>query len=411
MRSEIIAVGSELLSFGRNETNSLLLASRLIALGFSVPRKFVAADSEVEISECLALALSRSQVVLLTGGLGPTNDDVTRESVARFLGRRLIEDPEIVAALERRFRRFHFRLSENNRRQAQVPEGATVLPNPHGTAPGLCLEHSGALICLLPGPPRELTPMLDEHVVPLIRRRFATRPTLYRQLKVAGEAESRVDSRIEKIYRAFPEVDTTILSSPGIISLYFTWHGEGDREEAVRTLDELVGKVERELGESVYSHAEESLSEAVGRELRGRSLTLAAAESCTGGMLGELITDVPGSSDYFLGSMVCYSNLAKQRILGVDPGLIERLGAVSGEVAEQMAAGARRAVDASMAVSTTGIAGPGGGSEEKPVGTVYLGFSSLERTESKRLFLPGSREAVRIRTCNLALDWIRREIA
>lgn len=411
MRSEIIAVGSELLAFGRTETNSLLIASRFIRLGFTVPRKFVTADSEIEISECLSLALTRSEVVLLTGGLGPTNDDVTRETVARFLKRELIEDPEILHTLEQRSRRLRLRLTPNNRRQAQVPEGATVLPNANGTAPGLCLETDGRLIVLLPGPPRELTPMLDDQVLPLIRRRFSTRPSLCRQLKVAGEAESRVDSRIEKIYQAFPLIETTILSSPGIISLYFTWRGSGDEAEGHRMLGELVARIEEELGESVYSREEESLSEMLGRLLRGRSLTLAAAESCTGGMLGELITAIPGSSDYFLGSVVTYSNLAKERFLGVDPQKIASRGAVSGEVAEQMADGVRQALGASVAVSTTGIAGPGGGTEEKPVGTVYLGLSTPEKTRSRKLFLPGSREAVRLRSCNLALDWIRREIS
>ncbi|MEJ2078874.1 MAG: competence/damage-inducible protein A [Acidobacteriota bacterium] len=411
MRSEIIAVGSELLVFGRTETNSLLIASRLVSLGFSVPRKFVAADSEVEILECLSLALARSDVVLLTGGLGPTNDDVTRESVARFLDRALVEDPEILRTLEQRARQFRFSLTPNNRRQAQVPEGATVLPNANGTAPGLCLESDGKLVFLLPGPPRELTPMLDEQVLPLIRRHFPTKPSLNRRLKVAGEAESRVDHRIGKIYQAYPEVETTILSSPGIISLYFTWKGNGDEARGHRILEELVGRIEEALGKSVYSHEEESLSEALGRLLRSRALTLAAAESCTGGMLGELITEVPGSSDYFLGSVVTYSNQAKAGLLGVNPQKIAQLGAVSGEVAEQMATGARDALGASIAVSTTGIAGPGGGTEEKPVGTVYLGLSTAKETRSKKLFLPGNREAVRLRSCNLALDWIRREIS
>lgn len=411
MRSEIIAVGSELLGLGRTETNSLLIASRLKALGCTVSRKFVAADSEIEISECLALALGRSDVVIVTGGLGPTTDDVTRESVAHFLGRQLIEHADIVETLERRSRRYRLRLTPNNRRQAEVPEGATVLPNANGTAPGLCLEHEGKLIFLLPGPPRELAPMLEDQVLPLLRRRFATRPTLFRQLKVAGEAESRVDSRIAEIYRAFPQIETTILSSPGIISLYFTWRGEGDEADAHAVLDDLVGQVGRALGPSVYSHEDETLSEVLGQLLRSRSMTLAAAESCTGGMLGEMITNIPGSSDYFLGSVVCYSNLAKERLLGVDPERIRRLGAVSSEVAEQMAGGAREALGASVAVSTTGIAGPGGGTEEKPVGTVFLGLATARECRSRKLVLPGNREAIRLRTCILSLDWIRREIS
>ncbi|GAB4231167.1 MAG: competence/damage-inducible protein A [Acidobacteriota bacterium] len=408
MQAEIIAVGSELLGMGRPETNSLYLASRLLPLGFVLRRKSVVGDEPHLLQESLALAIAGADLILLTGGLGPTEDDVTREAVAGFLGRRLREDPELVAQLQRRYRRFGLRMSENNRRQAQVPEGARILPNPVGTAPGLALEAAGRWIILLPGPPRELRPMVEDHVIPLLQEVFPVRPRPLRILKVAGEPESAVDQRVAPLYRREAQVATTILSSPGIVSLYFLWKGE-DPREGEEKLERLVGAVREELGEAVYAEREETLAEALGTRLRRLGLSLAAAESCTGGWVGKLVTDVPGSSDYFRGGVVSYSNEAKMALLGVPAEVLEREGAVSAAVAEAMAAGARRAFAADVAVSATGIAGPGGGSDEKPVGTVYLGLAVANRVRSRRCWFPGDREAVRLRTAHLLLDWVRRE--
>lgn len=408
MQAEIIAVGSELLGMGRPETNSLYLASRLLPLGFQLRRKCVVGDDPQLLQETLVLALRGAHLVLLTGGLGPTEDDVTREAVAALLGRSLREDPELLDQLRRRYRRFGLPMSENNRRQAQVPEGARVLPNPGGTAPGLALEVEQRWIILLPGPPRELQPMVEQHVVPLLQEVFPVRPRPFRILKVAGEAESAVDQQVASLYRQQPEVDATILSSPGIVSLYFLWRG-ADPQEGEERLARLVDAVREKLGDAVYSEREETLAEALGSRLRRLDLSLAAAESCTGGWLGKLVTDVPGSSDYFRGGVVCYSNEAKVALLGVPSKFLEREGAVSAAVAEAMAVGARRAFAADVAVSATGIAGPGGGSEQKPVGTVYLGLAMGDRVRSRRHWFPGNREAVRLRTANLLLDWVRRE--
>ncbi|UCF36875.1 MAG: competence/damage-inducible protein A [Acidobacteriota bacterium] len=409
MRAEIIAVGSELLSFSRTETNSLYIASKLNPLGIKIARKFVVGDSEQEIREALQIALKASEIVVITGGLGPTNDDITREVVADCLGRELHESKEILELLERRYSRFGIRLTSNNRKQADVPEGAEILPNPHGTAPGLFLTEGEALIFLLPGPPRELYPMVENQVVPRIQKVKATSQRLMRLLKVAGEAESRVDARIESIYKEYPLIETTILSSPGVISLYFVWNGV-DQSEAATQLDELQGRVAGALGQSVYSDAEMSLAEALGAKLTALSKTISVAESCTGGMIGSMLTEVPGSSVYFEGGVISYSNAVKSRLLDVESGVLEEHGAVSEPCARAMALGVRRLLGTDIGLSVTGVAGPGGGSEEKPVGTVFIGLAHGGDCEVRKLHLPGSRDAIRLRTCNLALDWVRRVI-
>jgi nicotinamide-nucleotide amidase len=252
--------------------------------------------------------------------------------------------------------------------------------------------------------------MVDDQILPIIRKYKEVRPVFSRQLKVAGEAESRVDARIDSVCREYTDVETTILSSPGIISLYFTWKGDPDKESATQQLDELVGKVREKLGKKVFSDQDDTLAKTLGELLEHRSLTIATAESCTGGLIGKLLTDVPGSSSYYLGSVVCYSNAVKERVLGVDVEALEREGAVSESVARQLAEGVRERLESDIGLATTGIAGPGGGSEEKPVGTVWLGLSWQGGTETRKLFLPGGREAVRMRSSNLALDWVRRKI-
>jgi nicotinamide-nucleotide amidase len=411
MRAEIIAVGSELLSFGRPETNSLHISSRLKTLGIDVLRKVAVGDRPEEITESLSLALKHSDVVAITGGLGPTNDDITREVVAGFLGKELREDEAILEDLGRRYERFGLKLTPNNRKQALVPDGAEVLRNPHGTAPGLCLKSGDKLIFLLPGPPRELIPMVENHVLPIIRQQKAITPVPFRQLKVGGEAESRVDAKVESIYKEYGEVETTILSSPGVISLYFTWIGGTDQEVAEQVLGELTSRIKQRLGKSVYSSCEEDLAEVVGRLLKDRSLTVATAESCTGGLIGKLLTDVSGSSAYYLGSIVSYSNEVKEKVLGVPGALLRRDGAVSESVAGEMAFRVSNILGADVGLATTGIAGPTGGTKEKPVGTICLGLSIQDRSRTRTLHLPGGREVVRLRTSNLALDWLRREIS
>lgn len=410
MRAEIIAVGSELLTPFRSETNSLFITAQLNRLGFVVYRKQVVGDRPAEIRQALEQALQDSDVIVFSGGLGPTTDDITRETVAGVLGRSLSQDPAALNDLAARYRRFGVRMSSNNLRQALVPEGAQVLENPEGTAPGLFLREGNSLIFLLPGPPHELEPMLKNKVLPLIRcwkpvvRRFD------RKLKVAGMGESSVDARIQSIYQNYPQVETTILSSPGIISLWFAWQGDPQDESAEKTLNELVGKVRDELGVAVFSDCDEDLPEVAGRLLKLREMTVAVAESCTGGLIGKMFSDIPGSSEYFLGGVICYSNRVKVELLGVEQQTLAEHGAVSEAVARQMAAGVRSRCGADVGISVTGIAGPSGGSQEKPVGLVFLGLAGLAGTEVKRLQFPGNREIIRLRTARSALDLLRRRL-
>ena len=408
MHSEIIVVGSELLSFGRIDTNSVYISSRLAELGISVRFKQVVGDRLEDISRAIKLALGRSEIVFLSGGLGPTNDDITREALADALSRELREDADVVKAMELLYNKWGRRMSENNRRQSMVPEGAVVLPNFNGTAPGLFLHEGGKLLFVLPGPPRELNPMMDEQVVPLIRKhkKVSARPA--RIMKVASVSESALDNRIEGIYKEYPDVETTILSSPGIISLYFTWREEClNLVQAEACLDELAGRIREELGVAFLSDREENLQESVGRILREKGMTLALAESCTGGMISKMLTDIPGSSDYYLGGVVSYSNAVKEKILGVPADDLLEHGAVSAAVAEKMARGARKYLDADIGLSVTGIAGPGGGSDEKPVGTVFIGLSAAGTCRSWRIQAIGGRDIVRHRSANQALDRLR----
>jgi nicotinamide-nucleotide amidase len=328
--------------------------------------------------------------------------------VAATLDRELRQDREVLRSLEDRYRRFGLAIKENSLRQTMVPDGAEVLPNPRGTAPGLLLREGEKMVFLLPGPPRELYPMLDDYVVPLIRESKPTTQQYFRMLKVAGEPESRLDAKIQPIYSEYSNVETTILSSAGIITIYLHWKGEPVARVAESTLARLIDALCKRLGKRVFTDQEMSLAEVLGSVLIDRSMTLATAESCTGGLVGKLLTDVPGSSDYFLGGIICYSNSLKTSLLDVSRELLEQNGAVSEPVALQMAEAVRVKLGSDIGLSVTGIAGPGGGTEEKPVGTVYVGLASSKESKVRRLMLPGERDIVRLRTARIALDWVRR---
>jgi nicotinamide-nucleotide amidase len=408
MRAEIIAVGSELLAQARLETNSVFITKRLNESGLRVMRKLVVEDREEEIRGALESAMELSEVVILTGGLGPTHDDITREVVSRVLGRKLASDPRILEGLKSRYQRAGLKMTDNNLRQTMVPEGGEWMENPNGTAPGLFLREGDRLLFLLPGPPREMKPMMDQ-VMDLIGQYKKLDPPLYRQLKVASETESGVDSAIGSIYTSYPSIETTILSSPGVIELTFYWMGEAKKQLAEEQLGELVARVGEKLGESVFTDREEDLEQVVGRMLSEKGKMVATAESCTGGLLGKMLTDVPGSSHYYRGGVVCYSNDLKVNLVGVNETTLERFGAVSEQVAAQMAVGIRESTGADVGLSVTGIAGPGGETEDKPVGLVFVGRSS-DQVHVKKMQLGGSREAIRIRASRFALDWLRRSL-
>jgi len=408
MKAEIIAVGSELLTPERTETNSLFITARLNEAGFQVHRKTVVGDNVEEIAGLLAEALSRSSLIIISGGLGPTEDDLTRQAVARALRRSLLIDSRLLDVIQKRFSNRGLTMPKINERQAQLIVGAEPLCNPRGTAPGMWIEEQGARIVLLPGPPRELQEMFLASVAPRLSALHSGRRLALRSVHVVGLTESEVDTRVAPIYTDYPRVETTILASSAQITLrLLQWlqPGEADAE-----LEELTARIAKALGHTVYSTSGESLEVAVGRMLRETGNSLAVAESCTSGMLAARITRVPGSSDYFLGGVLCYANTVKQSLCGVSAGLLEKHGAVSAEVAEALAQGIRRALNSSIGLSVTGIAGPGGGSAEKPVGLVHFGVAGPDGYTHERRIIPGDRESIRERASTYALADLRRHL-
>ena len=409
LSAEIIAIGSELLSPNKSDTNSLWLTDQLNRIGIDVKLKTIVGDDDARLEEVVKDAVKRSRVVIATGGLGPTEDDITRKVVARALGRRLSLDEKLLEEIRTKFQRFGMNMPERNSRQAMVIDGAEVLPNPNGSAPGLYLEQGSCAIALLPGPPREMKPMFENHVKPRLEKiagdvRFATR-----LMRVTGMGESAVDEKISPIYTQFDNPQTTILFNSSEVEIHLRAHGrtEGDAEAL---LDHLSLKIEEALGNSVFSFRGETMEEVVGRRLAMTEFTLSVAESCTGGLIAQRLTSVPGSSKYFIEGLVTYSNASKTRLLGVDKKLIKEFGAVSQQVARDMARGVRHKAKTDFGLAVTGIAGPDGGTEEKPVGLVYIALADDAHTEHKKLTLPGDRELIRWRASQAALDMLRRRL-
>lgn len=409
LTAEIIAVGSELLTPFRMDTNSLWLTDRLNTVGVEVKLKTIVGDDDARLEETVRDALKRSGIVVLTGGLGPTEDDITRKITARALGRRLLLDEKVLDDIKAKFLRWGRKMPEINARQAMLMEGAEVLPNPNGSAPGMYLEHEGRVVVLLPGPPRELKPMFDELVLPKLAERSGGFRVARRVLRVAGLGESAVDERIAPVYMQYKNPQTTILFTSTEIEIHLTAQAKTEAE-AELLLDGLAGQIEERLGDSIFAFRGEKMEEVVGLRLAVSGFTVATAESCTGGLVAHRLTEVPGSSKYFMEGVVTYSNEAKTRLLGVPRELIEAHGAVSAEVAEAMAVGVKRRAGTDFGLSVTGIAGPGGGSEEKPVGLVYVALADDAHTEHKRVLLPGDRHLIRSRASQFALDLLRRRL-
>jgi nicotinamide-nucleotide amidase len=408
MNAEIIAIGSELLTPYRLDTNSLFLTGELNRLGVRVMRKTVVGDHRQELREALQHALSHADVVICSGGLGPTEDDLTRETVAELLGRKLHRNDEIVRGIQERFRKFGRVMPETNLRQAMVPEGADVLENPRGTAPGLWLETNGRYVVLLPGPPNELQAMFEHEVRSRLARHAPKRRLYTRDLRVAGMSESDADHRVAHIYKKYAEAEHTILAGPpGEIQIHpRVW--SDDPAAAERILDDLVKSFALALGENLYSTSGQSIEEVVADELREHRATIATAESCTGGMIAARLTSISGSSTYFLGGVVCYSNDLKTAWTRVPAEIIESKGAVSAEVALELADGIRKSTGAMLGLSVTGIAGPGGGTPEKPVGLVHIGLADEKGPKERAFRFPGDRERIRTHATVAALDMVRR---
>jgi nicotinamide-nucleotide amidase len=407
LNAEIIAIGSELLTPYRSDTNSLWLTERLNSIGIGVRLKSVVGDDETDLEHLLRDALKRSDVVITTGGLGPTEDDVTRKVLARVSGRQLLLDYEILAEIRERFASRGYQMTPNNERQALVPRGSDVLPNSNGTAPGISFDHDGRMVVALPGPPRENQPMFDNHVMPALRRKSRGARQSSRVLKVVGLGESALDDLIAPIYRKHQNPVTTILFTSSEIEIHLTAIAQ-DLQASERLVEGLSDELVEKLGDSVYSTTGEKLEEVVGLRMRLKRYSLATAESLTGGLVAERLTQIPGASEYFLGSVVCYATETKTRLLGVPRGMIDSYSAVSGEVAEAMASGIKERTGATIGLSLTGIAGPTGATEGSPVGTVYVGLADDVGTSNKRLVLPGDRELIRWRASTAALDLVRR---
>jgi nicotinamide-nucleotide amidase len=409
LNGEIIAIGSEMLTPFRADTNSLWLTERLNSMGIDVKLKTIVGDDEARLEEVVGEALRRSEIIISTGGLGPTEDDITRKIFARVLNRQLILNEAILEKIRARFARRGVPMPEINARQALVMNGAQVLANNNGTAPGMLIQEGKCTVALLPGPPREMRPMFDSEVAPVLKERSGDLLIIRRKLSIFGLTESRTDEIAAPIYTKFTNPSTTILFKDGQIELHLTAQAS-DGGKAERLLDELAGPLAEALGDYIFSRRDETLEEVVGDLLRRTGSTLATAESCTGGLLAGRITDVPGSSEYFLEGAVTYSNEAKTRILGVPKKMIEDHGAVSEEVAAAMASGIRELAGSTFGIGITGIAGPGGGSTEKPVGLVYIALADDAQTSTKRFIFPGDRQFIRTLSVNAALDLLRRRI-
>jgi nicotinamide-nucleotide amidase len=413
MKSEIIAVGSEMLTPFRQDTNSLYLTEKLNEIGVAVAFKTIVGDRKKDLVNAIRASLARIDILVIMGGLGPTEDDLTREAVGEALSLKIRREGTLVAALATRAAQFRSPLPSNNLKQADVLDGATVLPNPNGSAPGQWLDTTfqghRKLVMLVPGPPSECKPLFDAECLPRLSAIVPRRTIAKRTLRAAMIAESQADKLISPIYTMYTDIETTILAHGGDIQLTLLC-SKASAVAAKARVDTLAGRLEGVLDDWLYSSNGESLEQIVLYLLGLRGATLAVAESCTGGMVAERLTSVPGASRSFLGGAVVYSDALKNAFAGVSPEMIAEHGAVSAEVAKALATGIRLRTGATLGLGVTGIAGPTGGTEEKPVGLVYIAVSDAEKTESVEKNFRGDREKVREWTTQQALDLLRRRL-
>ncbi len=407
MRAIFIAVGEELLNYNRVDTNSLYVSGKLGEHGILTDLKMIVGDDPVNLSWTIKNACKRSQLVVVTGGLGPTEDDITRESAAEALKLRLIFDENIVTDIEKMFKRRGLDMPAINKRQAFVLEGAELLPNSVGTAPGQYFDDGKNRLLLLPGPPNEMKPMFDR----ILNEKISSLSNYHvykRVLKFGGITESETDSKIAGIYKKFKNPVTTILASPGLIEVHLLGRSKSDDTEARGLTDELADKIKGEMVEHLICEEDIKIEEMIVREMSKRGITLSVAESCTGGGFGNTITDVPGSSEVFIGGITPYSNEMKINILGVSEDTITKHGAVSKQVAKEMAQRVKTLTGSDIGFSITGIAGPGGGSPKKPVGLVFMHLHAAGKDIGQYRIFPGDRNVVKVRTINYALNMIFR---
>jgi nicotinamide-nucleotide amidase len=408
LKAELLAIGSELLGPLRSETNSSWLTERLLDAGIEVVTRVTLADDRALLESAFREGLARADVVISTGGLGPTADDLTREAAAAATGLALRRQAAILEALRARFARYGRTMSATNEKQADVIEGADPLPNARGTAPGQALDIGGRLLVLLPGPPGEMKPMFDEQVLPRLRARAGpTRVVRRRVLRIAAMPESEVDEVAAPVYGRFENPKTTILGAAGEVELHLVAHG-GSPAEAEERIEALAAELRVALAGRIYGEDGRDLPHVVADLMRDRGLTLALGESCTGGLLSARLTEVPGVSAVLERAFVTYANRAKIEEIGIPPALIEEKGAVSAEVAAAMAEGAMRAARTDVGIGVTGIAGPDGGTAEKPVGLVFVATAGAAGARVRRSLFPGGRQRVRFQATQVALEMLRR---
>jgi len=410
MKAEIITIGDELLIGQTIDTNSAWMGSELSLAGFDVCWKTTVHDSRNDILKALSNASGRSDVVLITGGLGPTSDDITKPSLCEFFNTRLVINSKVLEMVENMMRKRNFTMNENNRRQAEVPESCTVLTNAAGTAPGMLFEKDRTLFISMPGVPAEMKYIMNEHVMPLLKARFTSQVIRHKNIMTYGAPEAKLAEMLTEFEEELPSnIRLAYLPSAGIIKLRLTGTGN-TREYVSEIIDAQVNKLYRIIPELIFGEDEESLAMVIGKLLRDRKKTLCTAESCTGGNIAHWITSVPGSSDYFTGSVVAYDNRIKTRLLGTDEKVIESEGAVSEAVVRSMAEGVRRLLCTDYSVATSGIAGPAGGTAAKPVGTLWIAVTSDSGTISEKHTFGNDRNVNITRFSNAALNLLRKQI-
>jgi nicotinamide-nucleotide amidase len=409
-RAVIITVGDELLSERVQDSNYTYIHGRLEEIGWSPSMHLIVGDDLHSIAIVVKAALEIGEAVIITGGLGPTSDDLTREGVAHALGKRLISDPEIEHWLRDRFAGYGLEMPPSNLRQAQVIEGAKVIPPTRGTAPGQELQVGETKIFIVPGVPAEMQEMVDDHVVPALREKGVSQVVRTALIKLFGTTEARAAEIVDEVCSGVERLRVAYLVRMGVIEIHLFLEGENG-DEVERCLQSLIESLRLRLGPVIFSADDRSLQEVVGELLREKGYTLSVAESCTGGMLGEFITQVPGSSDYFCGGVIAYNVDVKKKILGVESELIESYGVVSEEVAKAMAMGVRSLLGSDLGLSVTGWAGPEGGTPECPVGTICIGLDGGEGQYALRRRLPGNRQMIRGIASNAALALLRAYLA
>jgi len=410
MKAEIITIGDELLIGQTVDTNSAFMGAELSALGFTIVQITSISDKKEMILSTLKEKVGKADVVLITGGLGPTSDDITKQTLCDFFETRLIQNRDVLNDVEKMLAKRNFPLNENNRRQAEVPESCRVLSNAAGTAPGMWFEKNGTIFISMPGVPYEMKYIMTEHVIPELKIRFTSQHIIHRNIMTYGTFEAKLAETLSDFEAGLPEyIKLAYLPSAGVIKLRLTGSGN-NRDDLSKAIEYQVNKLYHIIPQLIYGEDEESLEMAVGRLLLQKGQTICTAESCTGGSISHLITSVPGSSGYFKGTVVAYANSVKINLLGVPEEVIANYGSVSKETVERMAEGGRRLFDTDFAVATSGIAGPDGGTPEKPVGTIWISVSSPNKNVVEK-FTYGNDRVINIRRFSYAaLNLLRKQI-